>query len=152
MLIGKTARQELIQHLNEVGIDLPPQQFMVLIAIGGRTLTLGELSREMDLDPSTLAPIIEQSVRRGLVKRQRDPSDRRRIPLRLTAEGTKLIDVIKQMNEYSAFTKSLALMGEEKTQQLLLLLEEFVNNLLALSHDSTQSQQFNDKGNRGQTV
>jgi DNA-binding MarR family transcriptional regulator len=139
LLIGKMARQELIRSLDAAGIDLLPHQFMVLAAIGEQTITLGELSRERGLDASTLAPIIEQLVRRGLVERNRDPHDRRRVPLNLTAEGIKLLTVVRQINKQNLFVRSFALMGEEKEQQLLLLLEEFVRNLLTLNEESEQS-------------
>ncbi len=148
LLIRKMAREELIHSLNAADIDLLPHQFMVLVEIGGRTLTLGELSREMGLDASTLAPIIEQFVRRGLVERNRDPHDRRRAPLSLTAEGIKLLTVVRQINKHNLFVRSFALMGEEKEQQLLLLLEEFVNNLLTLTEDSEHSDDVPPKHER----
>lgn len=129
--IIKMARQELIQRLNEAGIDLLPHQFPVLQHLRGRTLTLVELSREIGLDPSTLAPTIETFVRQGWVKRNRDPHDRRRAPLSLTEEGAELLATGDWFDDHSLLVKGLAQMGEEKSQQLVSLLHEFVTTLSA---------------------
>jgi DNA-binding MarR family transcriptional regulator len=135
--IMKMAHQELIQHLEEAGIDLQPHQFMILHRLKGRTLTLVEMSREMGLDPSTLAPLIEACVRRGLLQRDRDPRDRRRAPLTLTPAGTELLSVEDRFDEQSLLAQSLTLMGEEKSQQFVNLLREFVTSLTTLAHQTT---------------
>ncbi|GCE21329.1 hypothetical protein KDK_51290 [Dictyobacter kobayashii] len=124
--VMKTARQELMQHLSEAGSDLSPHQFLVLLRINERTLTLGEVSREMGLDPSTLAPTVEILVRKGLVQRERDPQDRRRTPLSSTEAGKELLVHVARRDERGPFYSGLAALGEEKSQQLIGLLEDFV--------------------------
>ena len=138
--IMKVSRQELMQHLNEAGIDLPLHQFGVLHCMKGQTLTLTEVSHKMGLDPSTLAPVIESLVRRGCVQRNRDPQDRRRVPLTLTHAGSELLTQGTCLNERSLLAKGLAQIGEEKSQQLVSLLDEFVTCLTDLANDASTGE------------
>jgi DNA-binding MarR family transcriptional regulator len=61
----------------------------------------------MNLDPSTLVPMIDALVVRGLILRGQDPDDRRRIPLILTDEGAKIIRQAEPFDEDSVFIESL---------------------------------------------
>ncbi|GHO89915.1 MarR family winged helix-turn-helix transcriptional regulator [Dictyobacter formicarum] len=134
--VMKTARQELMQHLSEAGSDLSPHQFLALLSINRHTLTLGELSRAMGLDPSTLAPTVEVLVRKGLVQRDRDPQDRRRTPLSLTQAGRNLLAQVTRQDEQGPLISGLDALGDEKARQLIALLEELVAALNP-THDST---------------
>ncbi|GCE28848.1 hypothetical protein KDA_43320 [Dictyobacter alpinus] len=127
--IMKTARQELMQRLDDADIGLSPHQFLVLRRISERAMALNEVSRDLGLDPSTLAPTVELLVRKGLVRRERDPLDRRRTPLSLTPEGSETLDRLQRSNGESPLHKSLSTMGPDKSQQLLSLLQEFVDSL-----------------------
>lgn len=133
-MVMKTARQELMQHLSEAGSDLSPHQFLALLSINKLTLTLGELSRAMGLDPSTLAPTVEVLVRKGLVQRDRDPQDRRRTPLSLTQAGCDLLAQVTRQDEQGPLISGLDVLGDEKARQLIALLEELVAALHS-THD-----------------
>ncbi|GER91931.1 hypothetical protein KDW_60930 [Dictyobacter vulcani] len=131
--VMKTARQELMQRLEDAEIGLSPHQFLVLRRISDRAMALNEVSRDLGLDPSTLAPTVELLVRRGLVQRERDPLDRRRTPLSLTPEGSETLERLMRTSGESPLNKSLSAMGPEKSQQLVALLQEFVTSL---GHDA----------------
>jgi DNA-binding MarR family transcriptional regulator len=83
----------------------------------------------MRLDPSTLVPVVDILERKGLIKRDQDPHDRRRTPLRATSAGADVLAKVSQLDDKSALVKSLRLMGDEQSQQLLFLLSQFVMNL-----------------------
>lgn len=51
---------------------------------------LMDLARHMGVTPSTMSLQMERLVRRGYVERSRDPQDRRRVNLRLTAAGERI--------------------------------------------------------------
>jgi DNA-binding MarR family transcriptional regulator len=80
-----TAFAELLRPL-----DLRPKQFAILNLLalhdGPSQQRLGAL---MDLDPSGLISTIDELEGRGWLERRRDPSDRRRHALHLTAAGTE---------------------------------------------------------------
>ena len=55
-------------------------------------IALLDLARHMGVTPSTMSLSIERLVRQGYVVRARDPSDRRRLNLRLSAAGERIKD------------------------------------------------------------
>ncbi|WP_243384313.1 MarR family winged helix-turn-helix transcriptional regulator [Geothrix alkalitolerans] len=55
------------------------------------TLSLKALSKQMHLEPSTVTGVVERLHKRGLLTREPDPADRRRVMLSLTAEGSQLL-------------------------------------------------------------
>lgn len=82
-------------------IGVSPGRFAVLMLIDRNPgIRLTELSRANARDKSSLTPVLEDLVRRGLVLRQRDTEDRRAYRLSLTASGramlAKLLSCAKQ--------------------------------------------------------
>ena len=72
-------------------VDLTGRQFLVLTFAGGEEpLSQLELSRRLNLDPTIIVGLLDELEERGLVNRVRDPADRRRHLLELTAAGRKL--------------------------------------------------------------
>lgn len=70
----------------ELGITGP--QRLVLRVVGRFPgLAAGELAHIVRLHPSTITGILQRLVARGLVDRQRDPGDSRRVCLRLNASA-----------------------------------------------------------------
>src|SRR3954452_18338370 len=70
--------------------DLKPRQFQILGLLhdhGG--VAQGELVRTMRVDPSILVTLLNPLEAAGLVTRQRDPDDRRRHLVALTAAGER---------------------------------------------------------------
>ena len=66
------------------------REFLVLTFVGHDRLSQQELSRRLGLDPTIVVGLIDALEERGLVSRERDPADRRRYVLSLTAAGRKL--------------------------------------------------------------
>ena len=58
-----------------------------------------------------------------------DRRDRRRTPITLTSAGTDLLNQISPLDDESVLVKSLHLLGDEQSQQLLRLLSQFVMHL-----------------------
>jgi DNA-binding MarR family transcriptional regulator len=75
--------------LDALGLTYP--QYLALLVLweeDGRSV--GELGKLLRLDSGTLTPLLKRLEAAGLVARQRDPADERRVVITLTAAGRKL--------------------------------------------------------------
>jgi len=87
-------------HLEKLGLTYP--QYLVMSALWadpgaeGATTdsapTVGGLGRQLQLDSSTLTPLLKRLEAMGLVVRQRDRKDERQVRIRLSPEGRALED------------------------------------------------------------
>jgi DNA-binding MarR family transcriptional regulator len=85
--VGRTQSARFAERVRSLG--LRPKHFAVLNAIAlADGASQQELGAQMGLDPSGLVGAIDELEDLGLVERRRDPADRRRNALGLTAEGT----------------------------------------------------------------
>jgi DNA-binding MarR family transcriptional regulator len=72
-------------------VDLTARQFLVLTFAGGaEPLSQSELSARLGLDPTIVLGVIDALEARGTIRRTRDPADRRRSLLEITASGRRL--------------------------------------------------------------
>ena len=77
------------QLLGEVGLTYP--QYLVMLALWkDETMTVGELGERLRLDSGTLSPLLKRLQSTGLVDRQRDPGDERRVLVQPTPKGWQL--------------------------------------------------------------
>lgn len=71
----------------EIGVTGP--QRLVLRVVGRFPgVSAGELAHIVRLHPSTITGIVQRLVSRGLLERERDPGDSRRVRLRLNAKAS----------------------------------------------------------------
>lgn len=74
-------------------VKIRPGRFATLMLIGRNPgISQTALSLANGRDKSTLTPVLNDLVKRGLVKRQRTPDDRRAYQLTLTAAGKRMLD------------------------------------------------------------
>ena len=128
--ILKADKQEIFQSLASAGIDISPGQYQVLRSLSDQPMTLTQLSHAMNLDPSTLVPIVDSLVNREYLQRSRSPADRRCTHLELTTDGAGLLSLAAHLDENSALVKGLCLLGSEKGKQLADLLGEYEKFIL----------------------
>jgi DNA-binding MarR family transcriptional regulator len=74
-----------------VPLDLSLPQYRVLALLGEGSTASSVLARRLAVSPPTVTSVVDGLVGRGLVDREADPEDRRRLTLLLTREGTKLL-------------------------------------------------------------
>lgn len=82
-------------------LDVSPGRFAALMVIGrnpGISQTM--LSRSIGSDKSTLTPALDGLVRRGLVQRNKTPTDRRTYSLSLTPAGERMLDALTQCAQW----------------------------------------------------
>lgn len=86
-----------------------------------------EVSDELLLDPSDVVSLVDILEGAGMVRRRRDPSDRRRYALQLTAAGRRavlrLTEISQQIN-----AELLAPLGPVEREQLAALLARVVQH------------------------
>lgn len=83
---------QAFSHLSRV-IGERPGRFATLVLIGHNPgISQTALSRANGRDKSSLTPVLEDLVRRGLVQRQRMRGDRRTYRLRLTSAGERTLE------------------------------------------------------------
>ncbi len=100
-LIARTdrrIRQWVSAKISALSLSAP--QFWLLVQIckreGG---SLGELAQQARVDEGTASRVVFALVRRGLVRSEVDPADRRRSRLLLTQEGRQLADGLLTVSE-----------------------------------------------------
>ena len=98
--------------LEPFGLTYP--QYLTLLALWsgeGTPRTVGELGQQLRLDSGTLTPVLKRLEAAGLVTRQRDPADERRVVVTLTSEGDELQDRVAHVP--AAVVESLHLTAED---------------------------------------
>jgi DNA-binding MarR family transcriptional regulator len=75
---------------------LTPQQYLLLLVTRGHAsyphVTIGDLVDALKLQQSTTSLLVARSVKRGLVRRDVDPSDRRKVTITVTDQGQAVLD------------------------------------------------------------
>ncbi|RYX81085.1 MarR family transcriptional regulator [bacterium] len=75
--------------LAELGLTFP--QYLVMLVLWEKSpQSVGSLGQQLYLDSGTLTPLLKRMESAGLVKRQRDASDERRVLVELTEQGDSL--------------------------------------------------------------
>ncbi|TEU26946.1 MarR family transcriptional regulator [Alkanindiges illinoisensis] len=67
-----------------------PQYLVMLVLWETSPCTVGELGQKLFLDSGTLTPLLKRLAANGLVDRQRNPQDERRVLITLTQQGHAL--------------------------------------------------------------
>jgi DNA-binding MarR family transcriptional regulator len=84
--------------LAELGLTYP--QYLVMLVLWEHEVqTVGALCARLYLDSGTLSPLLKRMETAGLVKRQRDPADERRVVVALTEQGRALREQARHVPE-----------------------------------------------------
>jgi DNA-binding MarR family transcriptional regulator len=81
---------------------ITPQQHLLLLAVRGHpsypAVSIGQIAERMQVRHHSASLLVERTVKRGLLSREVDSSDRRRALVSLTPEGQSLLDRITRAN------------------------------------------------------
>jgi DNA-binding MarR family transcriptional regulator len=72
------------------GYDLSIKQRTVLYLVRSQGATLSLMAKRMMVAPTVLTGIVDRLERRGLLRRENDPTDRRKLRLSLSEEGERV--------------------------------------------------------------
>lgn len=67
-----------------------PQYIILLVLFEHPVIDFKDLSTMVDLKTGTLTPIVQKLEERGLIRKERNPEDRRRLDVSLTKAGMEL--------------------------------------------------------------
>lgn len=131
-LLAELARAMLLLEKSESGCcGVSLSQCHLLLEVfrrGGEGAAVGELALALSLDPSTVSRVADGLVRQGLLGREEDDRDRRRVVLVLTAKGRGLVESINlQMEAYAR--EVLAFIPPQERVRVLESLELLVEAL-----------------------
>ncbi len=76
--------------LDELGLTYPQYITMLVLWESDEPKSMGDIGARLHLDSGTLTPLIKRLVQVGLVERNRDPFDERRVLISLTKSGQAL--------------------------------------------------------------
>lgn len=128
-VVTKIARADLEARLQDHDSGISAIEHGVLRHLSHGVTSMAEISRLMGVAPSTLVYVVDGLTRKKLVKRGKDPKDRRREPLRLEKKGAELFARFPKMDASSILVMSLERMTESRRHDLLALLHELVEDL-----------------------
>ncbi|MCL8208848.1 MAG: MarR family transcriptional regulator [Actinomycetia bacterium] len=102
------------------GLGVTPAQSNALIALAAApgTRTMGELAWDLGLTEGASTRMVDRLVGMNLVRRLRDPSDRRVVRVRLSSYGRQVVDLILARRR-SEFVRLGERMTEEERALLL---------------------------------
>jgi DNA-binding MarR family transcriptional regulator len=128
--VGRLMRQAFQKNLEgEICLTLAQARALVYLSRqeGIRQVELADM---LEVQPMTLARLIDQLVKHGLVERRPDPADRRAYRLYVTPDAAPHMAAIKQV---AAANYKVALKGIDKAQAdtLMLVLAKMRDNLSA---------------------
>jgi len=83
-------------YLDPLGLTYT--QYITMMALWEKdSISVMDLGKELHLDSGTLTPLLRKLEEKGLIKRERDPSDERSLIVTVTDEGLKLKDEAKNI-------------------------------------------------------
>ena len=110
--MGKALWRDLVvgfaAQLGQLGLGFT--QLAALYAVAGSAaLTVGDLAEMLDRSPSATSRVVGGLVRRGLLERVAEETDRRQRMLRLTADGAALVALVDRAraDEFLAVVRPL---------------------------------------------
>ena len=91
-------------EVNAKAFGLEPNQYQLLLAIKGlpedSAPNISTLAERLQIEQHSAVELVDRSVRKGVVERFREGSDRRKVFLRLTEAGEKAVTEIATRNRH----------------------------------------------------
>lgn len=104
---------------------------LAIIEGAGEPIAAGDVGRAMHVTSGSITSVLDTLERRNLVRRYRDPTDRRRVLVDITPEAEELLDQVLPRVQVRARDLVAPLSDEEK-RQLSELLQRLGRHGLAL--------------------
>lgn len=124
--LNKTINTIAGRELEQFGLTVP--QLMVLRTIKQNSLTIGQISKAVDLSYSTVSGIIDRLEREKLVARTRDEKDRRVVWIHMTDKVKEQFDKLPIFSEayYHTLFRDFS---DDELEQIVRALEILISKL-----------------------
>lgn len=112
--------------VQKCGLTAP--QMVLLKELANGKLTASALAREVSLSNATVTAIVDRMEKRGLVARERDTVDRRKIYISLTEDGRELLSkapanlqdsFVRQFERLEGWERSLILSSLQRVSTMM---------------------------------
>lgn len=100
----------------------------------------GELSEAMSVSTARVARLLKTLEDRALIHRSIDPTDRRRIIVKLTEEGEKHLEAV-YVRTHKRASAVIEALGAEDTEAFIRIAEKIVDVSRSLSAEETEEQE-----------
>ena len=95
MLMVWRQRRRFGQSLSTLGLTMPQFLALMFVKAHGSGCAMGDLAESTEQCSATMTGIVDRLANMGLVKRERDASDRRSVIVVLTGAGDALLEKAK---------------------------------------------------------
>ncbi|CAM5795458.1 MULTISPECIES: MarR family winged helix-turn-helix transcriptional regulator [Brevibacillus] len=124
--LNKTINMIAARELEKVGLTYP--QLMVLRHLKDEMLTIGQISKAVDLSYSTVSGIIDRLEREQLVERLRDEKDRRVVWIRSTDKVREQFEKLPIFSE-AYYSTLFSDFSDAELGQIVRALETLITKL-----------------------
>ena len=119
---------DIRKSIGRKGFTIPQLYVLIILGVVG-DLRLGELSKQMLVTKGNVTPIVDRLEKDGLVYRDRDTRDRRKVWVRLTDQGKRVFDDVLSAYEED-FAGLLGSLSTDEMRQLSQLLKKLTDGIL----------------------
>lgn len=92
----KVVRQDLINRFKYAGINITPEQWVVLAMLGKDTLSQADIASNSFKDKHTVSRIVDLLEKKKFITRAQDPADGRKYMVSITEIGKAEIERAKE--------------------------------------------------------
>jgi DNA-binding MarR family transcriptional regulator len=126
--LGLAFKAKALAQIEHEGFEGHHYSVLAILAEGARE-TQSTIAEALDVDPSRLVALLDSLEERGLIERQRDPQDRRRHVVSITADGKRQLQRLRSIARQVEDEFLAPLTAEQRETFHSLLLQ------LACAHD-----------------
>jgi DNA-binding MarR family transcriptional regulator len=129
------------EYPEDLGVKMPELFALKMLAkkeSGGKCCSsvMGEIRDELNVSKPAISGLMSSLEKKGLVTREIDKSDRRRVDVGLTPDGKDAISKAKAYHS-ELLEDAIQTMGEDKAHELIKLLNLFSDSLSEANKNKT---------------
>jgi DNA-binding MarR family transcriptional regulator len=125
----KQAKRDIERQFAKAGISITPFQYGILVNIKHQPATLAEIAKNLGIKAPSALPYVDGLQKQGLIVRHNDAKDRRKIELKITPKGLRLIQHILKDRPTDILNKAFNRLSKQNQKQLMLTLKELYEKI-----------------------